>query len=345
MEGDSYMTDNKEQNFQWLRDITKKIKALNEGSLFSENILKIIINIALKYKENETHLWQEQIPYKIFKKLVSILLEKSENLVSEDFYRELKSLPYNHIIIQPFVEQQEISLLNYYDQILEQEPDNLEILLKRAVAYYKDNVLEYSLIDLEKILEINPGEKRAIKYKIKAQVKLEKYVEAYQELNLLLNINPDNEFALFERALLYLKFNYRDLAYTDIQKLEKSKEIEYLLLVCSLYYENNCIEKTINICLRILEEVPDETEALMSLGKAYFKKQEYEKAIVTFDLVLKITAPTAYLAKYHYQILSAMKYISDAKCQMNYYAEGIQGYLEIMALGGSNYFLKREYVK
>ena len=345
MEGDSYMTDNKEQNFQWLRDITKKIKALNEGSLFSENILKIIINIALKYKENETHLWQEQIPYKIFKKLVSILLEKSENLVSEDFYRELKSLPYNHIIIQPFVEQQEISLLNYYDKILEEEPDNLEILLKRAVAYYNDNVLEYSLIDLEKILEINPCEKRAIKYKIKAQVKLEKYVEAYQELNLLLNINPDNEFALFERALLYLKFNYRDLAYTDIQKLEKSKEIEYLLLVCSLYYENNCIENTINICLRILEEVPDETEALMSLGKAYFKKQEYEKAIVTFDFVLKITAPTAYLAKYHYQRLSAMKYISDAKCQMNYYAEGIQGYLEIMALGGSNYFLKREYVK
>jgi tetratricopeptide (TPR) repeat protein len=108
---------------------------------------------------------------------------------------------------------------------------------------------------------------------------------------------------------------------------------------------NNYIEQSLSISLRILEEVPAQTEALMILGEVYFKKQEYEKSIETFESFIKIIAPRVYLAKNKQEKLRAMKYISDSKCKLNRYIDGLRGYLKIMALEGRDYLLIREYVK
>lgn len=331
-------------SLKWLEDIVERIHGIDEN-LSIDNLLAIVENVHKKYEENDNLSYQEQIPYEVFEKLTELLLQKSEYLVGEELLQALKCLPENYTIIRPLVEQQEILLLNQYNELLEENPNDLEILFKRAKYYFNQDEFEDFLGDINKILEISPSHQKAIQYRIVGELKKKNYLTAYQELNILLNKNPDDEFALFERASLYVKLNYSDLAVRDIERLKKTNNIEYLLFCARELLRNNYIEQSLSISLRILEEVPAQTEALMILGEVYFKKQEYEKSIETFESFIKIIAPRVYLAKNKEEKLRAMKYISDSKCKLNRYIDGLRGYLKIMALEGRDYLLIREYVK
>ena len=331
-------------SLKWLEDIVERIHGIDEN-LSIDNLLAIVENVHKKYEENDNLSYQEQIPYEVFEKLTELLLQKSEYLVGEELLQALKCLPENYTIIRPLVEQQEILLFNQYNELLEENPNDLEILFKRAKYYFNQDEFEDFLEDINKILEISPGHQKAIQYRIVGELKNKNYLTAYQELNILLNKNPDDEFALFERASLYVKLNYSDLAVRDIERLKKTNNIEYLLFCARELLKNNYIEQSLSISLRILEEVPAQTEALMILGEVYFKKQEYEKSIETFESFIKIIAPRVYLAKNKQEKLRAMKYISDSKCKLNRYIDGLRGYLKIMALEGRDYLLIREYVK
>jgi tetratricopeptide (TPR) repeat protein len=283
-------------SLKWLEDIVERIHGIDEN-LSIDNLLAIVENVHKKYEENDNLSYQEQIPYEVFEKLTELLLQKSEYLVGEELLQALKCLPENYTIIRPLVEQQEILLLNQYNELLEENPNDLEILFKRANYYFNHDEFEDFLVDINKILEISPGHQKAIQYRIVGELKKKNYLTAYQELNILLNKNPDDEFALFERASLYVKLNYSDLAVRDIERLKKTNNIEYLLFCARQLLTNNYIEQSLSISLRILEEVPAQTEALMILGEVYFKKQEYEKSIETFESFIKIIAPRVYLAK------------------------------------------------
>ena len=331
-------------SLKWLEDIVERIHGIDEN-LSIDNLLAIVENVHKKYEENDNLSYQEQIPYEVFEKLTELLLQKSEYLMGEELLQALKCLPENYTIIRPLVEQQEILLLNQYNELLEENPKDLEILFKRANYYFNHDEFEDFLVDINKILEISPGHQKAIQYRIVGELKKKNYLTAYQELNILLNKNPDDEFALFERASLYVKLNYSDLAVRDIERLKKTNNIEYLLFCARKLLRNNYIEQSLSISLRILEKVPAQTEALMILGEVYFKKQEYEKSIETFESFIKIIAPRVYLAKNKQEKLRAMKYISDSKCKLNRYIDGLRGYLKIMALEGRDYLLIREYVK
>lgn len=331
-------------SLKWLKDVVERIHGIDEN-LSIDNLLAIVKDVHKKNKENDSLSYQEQIPYEVFENLGELLLEKAEYLVSEELLQALKFLPEDYTIIRPLVEQQEMLLLHQYQELLEEKPNDIEILLKRASYYFNQNEFESCLVDINKILEIDTGNEKAIQYSIRAKLKNKEYLAAYQELNLLLKKNPDDEFALFERASLYVRLNYSDLALKDIQKLEKTNKFEYLLFCAKEFLENNYIEQSLNIALRILEKLPDQTEALMILGKLYFKKQEYQKSIETLESFIKINAPKAYLEKHQKEKLIAMQYISDSKCKLNLYIDGLHGYLEIMALEGRDYLPTREYVK
>ena len=331
-------------SLKWLEDIVERIHGIDEN-LSIDNLLAIVEDVHKKYEENDNLSYQEQIPYEVFEKLTELLLQKSEYLVGEELLQALKCLPENYTIIRPLVEQQEILLFNQYNELLEENPNDLEILFKRANYYFNHDEFEDFLVDINKILEISPGHQKAIQYRIVGELKKKNYLTAYQELNILLNKNPDDEFALFERASLYVKLNYSDLAVRDVERLKKTNNIEYLLFCARQLLTNNYIEQSLSISLRILEEVPAQTEALMILGEVYFKKQEYEKSIETFESFIKIINPRVYIAKNHNEKLRAMKYISDSKCKLNRYIDGLCGYLKIMALEGRDYLLIREYVK
>lgn len=328
-------------SLKWLEDIVERIHGIDE-ILSIDNLLAIVENVHKKYEKNDNLSYQDRIPYEVFEKLTELLLQKSEYLVGEELLQALKCLPENYTIIRHLVEQQEILLLNQYNEMLEENPNDLEILFKRAKYYLNQDKFEDFLGDINKILEISPGHKKAIQYRIVGELTKKNYLTAYQELNILLNKNPDDEFALFERASLYVKLNYSDLAVRDIERLKKTNNIEYLLFSTKELLKNNYIEQSLSISLRILEEVPAQTEALMILGEVYFKKQEYEKSIETFESFIKIIAPRVYLAKNKQEKLRAMKYISDSKCKLNRYIDGLRGYLKIMALEGRDYLLIRE---
>lgn len=339
-------SDESNQNLEWLKIIKHQIQDLDE-TLSREHFIDIVSNVHRKYKENEKLQYEQQIPYAVFEKLTELLQEKAEYLVNEKLLNDLKNLPANAVIIQPLIEQQEILLLNHYNELINENSNNVDILFKRAIYYFSDNELELSLSDFNKIIEIDPNNKQAIYYRIKLELKQRNYIEAYQELNDLVEREPDNEFALFERALLYLRFNYSNLAFIDIQKLKKTNNIEYLLLCAREYLENNYIDQVINICRRVLNKSPEQIDALLILGKTYFQKQEYEKAIKIFELALDSIAEKEHLKlqKNQNKKLDLIKYIGDAKCKSNNYIDGLHDYLKLMALGEKKYLILREYIK
>ena len=90
----------------------------------------------------------------------------------------------------------------YLDKILEQEPDNLKALTNKAGLLAQLGNFSKSIILSNKVLEIDPDRVSALTNKAIALKMLKKYEESHQVFTKILTMNPDNEKIKKARASL-----------------------------------------------------------------------------------------------------------------------------------------------
>ena len=90
----------------------------------------------------------------------------------------------------------------YLDKILEQEPDNLKALTNKAGLLAQLGNFSKSIMLSNKVLEIDPDRISALTNKAISLKMLKKYEESHQVFTKILTINPDNEKIKKARASL-----------------------------------------------------------------------------------------------------------------------------------------------
>ncbi|RIB01110.1 hypothetical protein C2G38_2231839 [Gigaspora rosea] len=107
---------------------------------------------------------------------------------------------------------------------------------------------EDAIIDLTKLLDIEPNNKFALRYRAEAYYLMERYKKAIIDLTKLLHIEPNNKFALRYRAEAYYLLEKYKESFNDVNKLLKiesndewvSKHFEK---ICEKICENLCVDE------------------------------------------------------------------------------------------------------
>ena len=144
---------------------------------------------------------------------------------------------------------------NQIDEISKQivkEPDNAELYLKRADLYDQEEQIENAINDYSKALEINPKDSDVYYKRSICFFSQKKFDKAIEGLGSALECNPKN----INVMLFYGHFF-------------KSNKVDD-------------IDNSINWFKKVLEIDSNNNEAKEELGKIYYQKKEYEKALEYF---------------------------------------------------------------
>ncbi|RIB14890.1 hypothetical protein C2G38_2193796 [Gigaspora rosea] len=163
------------------------------------------------------------------------------------------------------------------DNIKDIEPDNANALIERVKQYFRICKYENSILDLDKLLEINPNDAFALTWLIQdGQISRSK-------------INPNDNAALNARGEIYRKIARYGEALTDLNKMLGKYEEALADLIKSLYIK------------------PNDAFALGSRGKTYCKMCRYEEALADINKLLKIEPNNVTVSKIHKELVANLK--------------------------------------
>jgi len=154
----------------------------------------------------------------------------------------------------------------YQDQIdkisrqIVKEPDNAELYQKRADLYFEKEQIENALNDYNKILEINPKDSDTFHKRALCFAEQGNAIKLAEDVRSALECNPKNVDVLLLRGRLLIALDSFDNA------------IVWFNRVSEIDSNNN--------------------EAKEELGKIYYQKKEYNKALEYFKDILKTDPET-----------------------------------------------------
>ena len=132
-----------------------------------------------------------------------------------------------------------------YDEILETEPENDQVLYLKSLILYHSGKVNESIILLNKAISISP------------------LPEYYNLLGNSYSVKKD-----FTNAIN---------SYNKSLELDLNNFMAHYALGL-LYEQNNALNEAIKSLLKTIESKPDFADAYFTLGRAYFKKQESLKS-------------------------------------------------------------------
>jgi tetratricopeptide (TPR) repeat protein len=200
---------------------------------------------------------------------ITDLLDKGNSLFTEGRYEEA---------------------IQYYDKVLEIEPNDVYVLYNKGNAFYSLGNYTEAIQYFDKALEIEPRLVEALTNKGLALADLGKYQEAIQYVDKALEIEPRMVEALTNKGAALAKLGKYQEA---IQYFDKALEIDpnYIgalnnkgaaLIYLGKYQEAiQYVDKALEIEPRMVEAITNKGLALIYLGK-------YQEAIQYFDKALEI---------------------------------------------------------
>ncbi len=225
-------------------------------------------------------------------------------------------------------------ILEFYQEILEIEPENDRAVLEMALLYYKNNQkdkAQYLFTELGSETEDNS---RLAMVAVDTFITKKRYEDAVIVFSQMLRADPDNanlnfftgmayeavkdfktaikhylkvtpENTQYKKTLLTIAFLYRDLGKTDqaIQFLEQHhekepKDIDIISYLASFYEEATQYNKAMDILEKGLEDTPDNTSLLFRLGAIQDKADQKDKCIQTMKKIIQIDPENASALNY-----------------------------------------------
>jgi len=115
------------------------------------------------------------------------------------------------------------------------------------------------------------------------------YDQQIEGYTALINIKPDNYYALRERGIAYYKKGNYDEAIEDFSAAFKiePRRIGILLFRGGTYFKKGNYDEAIEDYTAILKIIPNDYSALYYRGRTYYKKGDYDKAIEDLEAALK----------------------------------------------------------
>ena len=111
-----------------------------------------------------------------------------------------------------------------YDRTVKLDPQNTELLEKRAFAYYKSGQWSNAFKDLDKLISLNPYNSLMLLNRAKAKYNMEFFKEAIDDFNNLVGLEPQNANTYYFLAVCYRRLDDRKNA---VSSLEKAKQLGF----------------------------------------------------------------------------------------------------------------------
>lgn len=213
-----------------------------------------------------------------------------------------------------------------FNYAIYEEPKK-ELLLARAISYIGLGEPKHSLPDFDEILHADPGNIKACLGKSAALIELGQYDYALRFLNRILDNNEENTAALTNRAICHFQLGEDSLSTVDFDKaLSLENSTATLLARAKCYLLKNQFLEAMNDVKTAIQLSPETPAAYFLLGEIEMKKEEWKKAINSFDIVIDLDR---YCVECH-----LMK--SEAQANLSNYDQAVDEIYKVLELSPNN---------
>jgi len=214
-----------------------------------------------------------------------------DQLTGNSFYLKRATFTDDIILIDSLIEAGDYKKgLKIANNILNEDPTNLEGLLREVQLYGKEDRKDLALIALNKAKELYPNSKKVYLWFAALLTLDEKYDEAHKEIDYALQLDPNYTNAYIEQANIYYNQNKSIEAVNST-----SKAIELDSLNDELYFSRAFIFTEMDSIIlaekdyeKVIELNPEYLEAYYNLGVIQYENGLNEDALMDFEKVLEI---------------------------------------------------------
>jgi tetratricopeptide (TPR) repeat protein len=174
-----------------------------------------------------------------------------------------------------------LGLLSYTQELLQDNPNDLNVLFYRGVAFWGAGSYENSINFLDQTLELDPENTQALYYKSKSLFDLERYDEALLVIEEALEIDPNYEEAKLHKETM---LNKKD----STQEFESESEAYWLIRKATGLAQVGDYQGALRFVDQALELEPENVNALNDKGWILIQKGDLREALVWIDNAYEI---------------------------------------------------------
>lgn len=184
--------------------------------------------------------------------------------------------------------------INLFDQLLDKEPDQTDVLVTQGLLYKAQNNLDAALDAYETALALNARSADAIAQKAELLRLRGQFPEALRTLAPALKAQPDNQSLMILNAQLLFQSGQIDKGVAQAQEILaiNSKDYQLKLYLTLLLLENERGDEAQVLLNELLEQNSNDTRPYFYLGTIAQQQEQFEQAIVYY---LKVDDPTTTL--------------------------------------------------
>lgn len=255
--------------------------------------------------------------------LVKYYMKKQENLKAKELIMDLLEINGRDDSVLNLMREVNIPLIDYYHDLAAKEPENKKHAVEACWCMFQNELFTETIEELDK-LNIQPDEAEYYDYvnmKGRCFLGLERYVEA---IEYLLKWDESRKNLVDDGSDKYKKRQSREgfiksaigVAYQNIKdfpnaekyltegiQLEKDAMVRHSFMdrLALLYYDNEKLERCIDVCSSIIEEDPGYYPAYLRRQQAYFDMQNGQGVVDDYYNAIHI------FSKYYKPYLLAVK--------------------------------------
>ena len=178
----------------------------------------------------------------------------------------------------------------HHTAVLERTPDNVEELISRANAYFRQGDMEKTVADCTRILVLRPGDAATYRRRGLARVRLQQLDDAIADFSEALKLEPRNAEALANRALVHGQKNEHDRAIADFTEALRITPRDETLLFNrgNAHYVKRNLEKAIADYTEVIRLNPRHAWAVGNRGRTYALRGDATRAVADFTRFLQL---------------------------------------------------------
>lgn len=176
-------------------------------------------------------------------------------------------------------------LIAYYQNKLNANPNDPELLSLLADAYIENQQLDEGISRYKKGLELAPTDPRLRLQLISTLRNAEKYDQAASEYELLSEQKPDDFGIYRELGKLYLQLDNQEKAKTVYQKMidRDPENASTYITLAEIYTGHEWVEEAAEAYQMAITLAPENLDYIEYFGEFYFRQGNREKAIETWN--------------------------------------------------------------
>lgn len=180
-----------------------------------------------------------------------------------------------------------------------QERRNLAAIQDAAMIHYEEKRISQATSEFQKALKIDPNDAWSLKYLAECYRLSDQYRLALECINQALAINKEDAYSYKVRGHIFFNTGENDKALRDFQKvLEYEEESAWLLsMIAETYLRKRIFTTAIDYASQAIDIDPKHVFSYMVRGNAYYKINDYDRAIVDLKYALELDPEREWASK------------------------------------------------